>query len=174
MYPAAFEYHAPTSVQDALGLLGRYKDDAKILAGGHSLVPMMKLRLAQPKHVIDLRKVSGLKGIREDGGAVVIGALTTHWEMESSAVLKSKCPVLAETASVIGIVGGTRASMKRSVRCGVRLARQGKPPLTQPMLTIPGSPAYVGKASIYRVNVPGFQIDLKGHNAVSGSFRFVG
>jgi carbon-monoxide dehydrogenase medium subunit len=102
MYPATFEYHAPASVQDALGLLGRYKDDAKLLAGGHSLVPMMKLRLAQPKHLIDLRKVSGLSGIREEGGAIVIGAMTTHWQMESSAVLKSKCPVLAETASVIG------------------------------------------------------------------------
>ncbi|HSF06554.1 MAG TPA: xanthine dehydrogenase family protein subunit M [Methylomirabilota bacterium] len=102
MYPAAFEYHAPTNVKDALGLLGRYKDDAKLLAGGHSLVPMMKLRLAQPKHVIDLRKVPGLTGIKEDGGAIVLGAMTTHWQMESSALLKSKCPILAETASVIG------------------------------------------------------------------------
>jgi aerobic carbon-monoxide dehydrogenase medium subunit len=102
MYPAAFDYHTPTNVQDALGLLGRYKDDAKLLAGGHSLVPMMKLRLAQPKHLIDLRKVPGLAGVKEQGGAIVIGALTTHWQMESSTLLKSKCPVLAETASVIG------------------------------------------------------------------------
>src|SRR5688572_3017784 len=72
MYPAAFEYHAPGSVQEALGLLGKL-DDAKILAGGHSLVPMMKLRLAQPKHLIDLRKVTGLTGIKEDGNTVVIG-----------------------------------------------------------------------------------------------------
>ncbi len=102
MYPAAFEYHAPTSVQDALGLLGRLKDDAKILAGGHSLVPMMKLRLAQPKHIVDLRKVPGLGGIKEDGGTIVIGAMTTHWQMESSSVLKQKCPILSETASIIG------------------------------------------------------------------------
>jgi carbon-monoxide dehydrogenase medium subunit len=102
MYPAAFEYHAPTSVRDALGLLGRFKDDAKVLAGGHSLVPMMKLRLAQPKHVIDLRKVSGLAGIKEEGGTIVIGAMTTHWQVESSSLLKSKCPILSETASVIG------------------------------------------------------------------------
>jgi aerobic carbon-monoxide dehydrogenase medium subunit len=102
MYPAAFEYHAVASVQDALGLLGRYKDDAKLLAGGHSLVPMMKLRLAQPKHIIDLRKVPGLAGIKEEGGAAVIGAMTTHWQMESSAALKAKWPILAETASVIG------------------------------------------------------------------------
>ncbi len=102
MYPAAFEYHAPTSVRDALGLLGRLKDDAKILAGGHSLIPMMKLRLAQPKHLIDLRKVPGLSGIREDGGAIVIGAMTTHWQMESSPLLKQTMPILAETAGVIG------------------------------------------------------------------------
>jgi carbon-monoxide dehydrogenase medium subunit len=101
MYPAAFEYHAPTSVQDALGLLGKLPE-AKILAGGHSLVPMMKLRLAQPKHLIDLRKVPGLSGIKEDGGALAIGAMTTHWEVESSPVLKAKSPVIAETAAVIG------------------------------------------------------------------------
>ena len=94
MYPAAFEYHSPTSVQDALGLLGQLKDDAKILAGGHSLIPMMKLRLAQPKHLIDLRKVPGLAGIKEEGGAIVIGAMTTEWQIESSALVKSKFPVL--------------------------------------------------------------------------------
>ncbi len=102
MYPAAFEYHAPTSVRDALGLLGRYKDDAKLLAGGHSLIPMMKLRLAQPRHLIDLRKVPGLSGIREEGGALVIGAMTTHWQVESSPLVRSKLPILAETAAVIG------------------------------------------------------------------------
>jgi len=101
MYPAAFEYHAPASVQEALGLLGKLPD-AKILAGGHSLVPMMKLRLAQPKNLIDLRKVSGLSGIREDRGALAIGAMTTHWEVESSSLVKAKCAVLAETAALIG------------------------------------------------------------------------
>src|SRR5712692_8642154 len=102
MYPAAFEYHAPSSVQEALGLLGRHKDDAKLLAGGHSLVPMMKLRLAQPKHVIDLRKVPGLSGIKEDKGAIAIGALTTHWQIESSKLVRDKCPMLSDTASIIG------------------------------------------------------------------------
>lgn len=101
MYPAAFEYHAPTSVRDALGLLGSL-EDAKILAGGHSLVPMMKLRLAQPKHVIDLRKVPGLTGIKEEGSAIVLGAMATHWDVESSPILKAKAPVVAETAAVIG------------------------------------------------------------------------
>jgi aerobic carbon-monoxide dehydrogenase medium subunit len=101
MYPAAFEYHAPATVKDALTLLAKL-EDAKILAGGHSLVPMMKLRLAQPKNIIDLRKVSGLTGIKEEGGAVAIGAMTTHWAVESSPVLKSKAAAVAETAAVIG------------------------------------------------------------------------
>jgi carbon-monoxide dehydrogenase medium subunit len=101
MYPAAFEYHAPATVKDALTLLGTL-DDAKILAGGHSLVPMMKLRLAQPKNLIDLRKVTGLSGIKEDKGVITVGAMTTHWEMESSTALKDKAPVVSETAAVIG------------------------------------------------------------------------
>jgi carbon-monoxide dehydrogenase medium subunit len=102
MYPAAFEYHVPTSVQDALGLLAQHKDDAKLLAGGHSLIPMMKLRLAQPKHLVDLRKVPGLSGITEEGGALVFGAMTTHYQVESSALVKSKTPVLSEVGGIIG------------------------------------------------------------------------
>jgi len=102
MYPAAFEYHAPTTLKDALGLLGKLGDDAKILAGGHSLIPMMKLRLAQPKHLVDLRKVPGLAGIKEDKGALAIGAMTTHWQVESSDLVKSKLPVLCDVAGIIG------------------------------------------------------------------------
>ena len=90
MYPASFDYHAPGSVQEAISLLGKLKDDAKLLAGGHSLIPMMKLRLAQPKHLIDLRKVPGLSGIKEDGGMISIGAMTTHYQVESSKLLQSK------------------------------------------------------------------------------------
>ena len=101
MYPAAFEYHSPSTVQEALGLLTKL-EDAKILAGGHSLVPMMKLRLAQPKNIIDLRKVSGLAGIKEDGNVIAIGAMTTHWDVESSKLVQSKCPIVSETAAVIG------------------------------------------------------------------------
>jgi carbon-monoxide dehydrogenase medium subunit len=101
MYPAAFEYHAPATVKDALKLLGKL-DDAKILAGGHSLVPMMKLRLAQPKNIIDLRRVTTLSGIKEDKSVITVGAMTTHWEVESSTVLKAKAPVVSETAAVIG------------------------------------------------------------------------
>ena len=102
MYPASFDYHAPGSVQEAISLLGKLKDDAKLLAGGHSLIPMMKLRLAQPKHVIDLRKVPGLSGIKEDGGMISIGAMTTHYQVESSKLLQSRCPVVSEAAATIG------------------------------------------------------------------------
>jgi carbon-monoxide dehydrogenase medium subunit len=102
MYPAQFDYHTPASVQEALSLLGRLGADAKLVAGGHSLVPMMKLRLAQPKHLIDLRKVPGLVGIKEEGGGLVIGALTTHYQVESSTLLRQKCPLLTETAGQIG------------------------------------------------------------------------
>jgi carbon-monoxide dehydrogenase medium subunit len=102
MYPASFEYHRPGSVEEAVGLLTRYKDDAKLLAGGHSLIPMMKLRLAQPKHLVDIRRIGGLSGIREEGGATVIGALTTHYTIESNASLKTKCPILPEAGAMIG------------------------------------------------------------------------
>ncbi|HXJ78075.1 MAG TPA: xanthine dehydrogenase family protein subunit M [Candidatus Methylomirabilis sp.] len=102
MYPAQFEYHTPGTVKEALGLLGQYKDDAKLLAGGHSLLPAMKFRLSQPKHLVDLRKVPGLSGIKEDGDKLVIGAMTTHYAIESSPLVKSKCPVLAATAGMIG------------------------------------------------------------------------
>jgi carbon-monoxide dehydrogenase medium subunit len=102
MYPAAFEYHSPTTVKDALGLMGKLGDDAKVVAGGHSLIPMMKLRLAQPKHLIDLRNVPGLTGIKEDGGTIVIGAMATWYQLESNATLKAKCAVVSETASIVG------------------------------------------------------------------------
>jgi len=102
MYPAAFDYHLPGTIKEALELLGRHKDDAKLLAGGHSLLPAMKLRLARPAHLVDLRKVPGLTGIKEEGGMLVIGAMTTHYAIESSSVVKSKCAVLAQTAAMIG------------------------------------------------------------------------
>src|SRR5262249_25457559 len=102
MYPAAFEYHAPGSVKEALDLLGKHKDDAKLLAGGHSLIPMMKLRLAQPKHLIDLRKVSGLTGINQDGNVVAIAAVPRPWESERPRLVRPKRRVLPGAAALIG------------------------------------------------------------------------
>jgi len=103
MIPSAFEYHRPTSLAEATQLLAS-NEDAKILAGGHSLLPMMKLRLATPSTVIDIGRLDELRGIQEADGAIIIGANVTHYEAETSAVLKQKCPILAETAAAIGDV----------------------------------------------------------------------
>jgi len=96
-----FEYTAPKTLDEALHLLAA---GAKPLAGGMSLIPMMKLRLAAPEHLVDLGKLRDLNYIRETGGALHIGATTTHAELESSSILRQKCPLLAETAAAIGDV----------------------------------------------------------------------
>ena len=102
MYPAAFDYHRPTTLAEAVTLLAQHGDEAKVLAGGHSLIPAMKLRLAQPSVVIDIGRVTELNYIREQGGRIAIGAMTTHREIEASALLREKCPLLPEVASHIG------------------------------------------------------------------------
>src|SRR5262249_35385979 len=102
MYPAPFEYHRPSTVEEAVRLLSSHKDDAKLLAGGHSLIPLMKLRLTTPKHVVDIRKISALSGVREEGNTIVIGALTTHYTVESNGALKTRCRILPEAAAMIG------------------------------------------------------------------------
>ncbi|HKF51107.1 MAG TPA: xanthine dehydrogenase family protein subunit M, partial [Candidatus Acidoferrales bacterium] len=102
MIPAPFEYQAPKSLDEALRLLGRHGDEAKILAGGHSLLPMMKLRLAAPRYVIDIGHLRGLDYIREDGDHILIGTLATHAQIAASELLREKCPLLPETAAQIG------------------------------------------------------------------------
>jgi len=102
MYPASFEYHAPTTLAEAIALLGQYGDEAKVLSGSQSLIPLMKLRLAQPAHLVDLRKVDGLTGVREVQGALQIGALTTHAALAKSELLRAKLPMAAEAAGQIG------------------------------------------------------------------------
>jgi aerobic carbon-monoxide dehydrogenase medium subunit len=97
-----FEYESPATLQDALALLS--DGESKVLAGGMSLIPMMKLRLAAPSRLIDLGRVPGLTGITEDGASIRIGAMTTHHEIEDAPLLRAKCPLLAETASNIGDV----------------------------------------------------------------------
>jgi carbon-monoxide dehydrogenase medium subunit len=101
MIPQTFEYTAPKSLDEALGLLAQ---GAKPLAGGMSLIPMMKLRLAAPDRLVDLRRLKDLNYIREESGAIHIGATTTHHDIESSALLRGKCPLLAEAAGHIGDV----------------------------------------------------------------------
>jgi aerobic carbon-monoxide dehydrogenase medium subunit len=100
--PAAFEYHRAGSVQEAIALLQGFGEGAKLLAGGHSLLPVMKLRLAEPRHLIDIGRVGELRGVRDDGDRVRIGALTTHHEIETDPILRRRCPLLPETAATIG------------------------------------------------------------------------
>ena len=101
MYPARFDYHRASSIAQALDLLGS-KQDAKLLAGGHSLLPMMKLRLAQPANLIDIGGIKELTGIERSGSSVRIGALTVHADLAASDVLKKSCPLVAEAAAKIG------------------------------------------------------------------------
>ncbi len=116
--PGSFAYHRPKSVKEAVALLADLGDEARPLAGGHSLIPMMKLRLATPEHLIDLAGLSDLKGIRSDGGDIVIGAMTTQHELAGSDVLAAKIPILRETSDVIadpqvryvGTLGGNVAN----------------------------------------------------------------
>jgi aerobic carbon-monoxide dehydrogenase medium subunit len=104
MIPAPFEYAAPKSLDEALRLVERHGDEAKLLAGGHSLLPLMKLRLASPRYIIDIGRIRGLNYIREENGKIAIGALTTHSEVAGSDLLRAKCPLLPETAAEIGDV----------------------------------------------------------------------
>jgi len=113
MIPPGFNYHAPSTVADALRLLGEL-EDAKVLAGGHSLLPMMKLRFAEPAHLVDLNRIPALRGIREEDGQIVIGAMTVESALIESSLLQLKVPLLVEAARLIadpqvrnrGTIGG--------------------------------------------------------------------
>ena len=102
MYPAQFEYVAPTSLEEALSVLSESGGEAKILAGGHSLLPMMKLRLAQPAKLVDLSKIQGLNEIRLDASGISIGAMVTHAQVAESPEIARAFPVLAEAEHVVG------------------------------------------------------------------------
>ena len=114
MIPPSFDYHAPRSIGEALSLLSSLGGEAKLLAGGHSLLPMMKLRFAQPAHLIDLNRIPDLRGIREEGTELVVGAMTTEADLIGSSLVRSKVPLLAEGAASIadpqvrykGTIGG--------------------------------------------------------------------
>jgi carbon-monoxide dehydrogenase medium subunit len=118
MIPGAFAYHRPASVKEAVGLLAQFGDDGRALAGGHSLIPMMKLRLASPANLVDLGAIAELKGARADGNDIVIGAMTTQHELVGSDLLTAKIPILRETSLQIadpqvrylGTLGGNVAN----------------------------------------------------------------
>ncbi len=118
MIPGAFDYHRPSTVAEAVTLLADAGEDGRVLAGGHSLIPMMKLRMATPETLIDLRHIDELRGIDENGGTITIGAMTTQAEMIASGLLADVCPILRETALQIadpqirnlGTIGGNVAN----------------------------------------------------------------
>lgn len=101
MIPTAFDYEAPQTVEDAVRLLAEGGDDVKVLAGGQSLIPVMKLRLAGPELIVDLGRIEGLRGIREDADDLVIGAMTPHHEVASSELVREHAALLAEAASTV-------------------------------------------------------------------------
>jgi aerobic carbon-monoxide dehydrogenase medium subunit len=104
MIPAAFDYQAPATLEEAVSLLANDPDGAKVLAGGHSLIPAMKLRLAQPQLLVDIARIKSLSYIREEGNRILIGATTTHYQLESSDLLKNICPLLPACGASIGDV----------------------------------------------------------------------
>jgi len=118
MIPGSFAYHRPNSIKEAISLLADLGEDARVLAGGHSLIPMMKLRLASPDHLVDLGAINDLKGVRADGADIVIGAMATQHELIASELLGSKLPLLRETSLLIadpqvrymGTLGGNVAN----------------------------------------------------------------
>jgi len=114
MIPPKFDYHAPKTISEAVALLGSLGSDAKLLAGGHSLLPMMKLRFAQPEHLVDLNGIPELRGICLDGNTVVIGAMTVENDLIASETLRERVPLLCDAARLIadpqvrnrGTIGG--------------------------------------------------------------------
>ena len=117
MIPGSFEYYAPRTLDDAVKYLAEHRDDVKILSGGQSLLPLMKMRLSKPAFLVDIGRIPGLDTIHEEGSNLVIGALVTHAQIETSKLLQEKCPLLPQTATTIadvqvrnrGTVGGSLA-----------------------------------------------------------------
>jgi carbon-monoxide dehydrogenase medium subunit len=104
MIPGSFEYYAPRSLHDAVKYLAAHRDDVKILSGGQSLLPLMKMRLSKPAFIVDIGRIPGLDTITEEGDGLIVGALVTHTQIESSDMLKQKCPLLPQTATTIADV----------------------------------------------------------------------
>ena len=125
MIPGPFSYHRPATLADAVKLLSTLGDEARPLAGGHSLVPMMKLRLATPEHLVDLHGIAGLKGIRRDGNKIVIGAMTTQHELLASD----------EIAQIAADPARDRAADRRSRRCATAAPSAAMSPMAIPATT---------------------------------------
>jgi carbon-monoxide dehydrogenase medium subunit len=152
MIPAPFEYHRPASLQDAVALLGRFGDDAKLLAGGQSLIPLMKLRLTSPRHVIDVNRVPGLATLDERDGALVIGALVREADLETSDLVRRRFPILADVCRVVA-----DPVVRNLATVGGNLAH-GDPANDHPaaMLALDAEVVAVGPKGSRRIPVTGF------------------
>jgi carbon-monoxide dehydrogenase medium subunit len=155
MIPAPFEYETAESVAHVLSLLAEHGEDAKLLAGGHSLLPMMKLRLAQPALLVDIARLTGLSGIRVDGDELIIGATTRHAEVASSDLVRAETPILAYAAAQVGdpqirhrgTIGGSLAHADPSADLPMTLlALGGSVEITGPagVRTVPAEEFFVG------------------------------
>ena len=117
MIPGSFDYFAPRTIAEAVELLSAHRDDVKVLSGGQSLLPLMKMRLSKPGYIVDIGRIPGLDGIVEEGNSLVLGALVTHGQLEYSELLQQRCPLLPQTAATIadiqirnrGTIGGSVA-----------------------------------------------------------------
>jgi carbon-monoxide dehydrogenase medium subunit len=157
MIPAPFAYHRPRSLQDAINLLAEHGENGRVVAGGHSLIPMMKLRLAKPEHLVDLQDLTELRGIGSEPGTLVIGAMTTQYELIGSELLMAKCPILRETSLQIsdpqvrycGTLGGNLAN--------------GDPGNDMPAVML-------ALDAIYRVRGPGGERDIPARDFYNGIY----
>src|SRR5262249_15685174 len=131
MSPPSFEYLRPSTIKEAVAMLQKHGDAAKILSGGQSLIPMMKLRLARPEYVIDINRIPGLEYIKEDGGYLAIGGLTREADLEASELVRSRFPIIHDTAGFIaGPPGRNMATLGGDLAHGGTAKHH--PPTTHP------------------------------------------
>jgi len=156
MIPPSFDYHVPKSVNDAVGMLKKYGSEAKILSGGMSLIPLMKLRLAEPAHLIDINQISGLDQIEEADGFLMVGALVREANLEKSVLIRSKYPLLLDTTLVIA-----DPLVRNRATIGGNLAH-GDPANDHPatMLALEAELVVVGPQGERKIPVTGFFTDL--------------
>ena len=156
MIPPAFEYARPATISDAIALLQKHGDDAKVLSGGQSLIPMMKLRLARPAWLIDINSIPGLAGIHEEGGYLKIGGLTREADIEASELIRSKYPIIYDTARVIA-----DPLVRNLATAGGNLAH-GDPANDHPatMLALGAEVAAIGPGSVRVIPIDSFFISI--------------
>ena len=156
MIPPAFEYARPATISDAIALLQQHGEDAKVLSGGQSLIPMMKLRLARPAWLIDINAIPGLAGIREEGGYLKIGGLTREADIEASELIRSKYPIIYDTARVIA-----DPLVRNLATAGGNLAH-GDPANDHPatMLALGAEVAATGPGSVRVIPIDSFFVSI--------------